>query len=385
MSNLTLTDEERAAFYQEITRNRTLDYFFVFDNAPLQFIYKDKVIPGELTDLEKRNKAITETVWLEAYHQYLVCNVGYLFLYRGPVLQMAFQVHQFGSGIFTAPAEESRQFQATAEAVQANFDAWMASEGWKMTDAMRQQPPSASWKSLLGVPDRCVRIASLMPVGNQVVLELITTWTEDGVLNETAWVVVLIYDVDGTVLQDRSYIDLANWPSARRYAQERSKAPQNPPQTTGIGVMDGFYEYQRTRQTEVAVTDLEKRNLSIIEGAWLDAQNGNSDTQVLHPERFRRQLPIQKCSYNLKVAGEVAAIIKEAAPDGEMRLGLTYAKGNQVAAEGVVAWSEGGVAKESPFISFLLLDEDGLVIRERRYLSLDNWPGAEKLKARLGF
>ena len=64
MSNLTLTDEERAAFYQEITRNRTLDYFFVFDNAPLQFIYKDKVIPGELTDLEKRNKAITETVWL---------------------------------------------------------------------------------------------------------------------------------------------------------------------------------------------------------------------------------------------------------------------------------------------------------------------------------
>ena len=108
MSKLTLTDQERAAFCQGITRNRALDYFFVFDNAPLQFIYKDKVIPGELTDLEKRNKGITETVWLEAYHQYLVCNIGYLFLYRGPVLQMVFQVHQFGSGIFAPPRSRVR-------------------------------------------------------------------------------------------------------------------------------------------------------------------------------------------------------------------------------------------------------------------------------------
>ena len=384
MVDLTLTDQERTAFYQEITRNRALDYFFVFDNVPLQFIYRDRLIPGKLTDLEKRNKAITETVWLEAYHQYLVCNVGYLFFYRGRVLQMVFQVHQFGAGTFVPPAEESRQFQATAEEVQASFDKWMANTGWKTADDMREQPPMASWKSLLGVPDRTVRIASIMPVGNQVVLELISTWTEDGVLKEAAWVAVLIYDVDGTVLQDRSYIDLANWPSARRYARERSQASQAQPQTTGAGVMDRFYEYHRSRQISAAVTDLERRNLSIIEGAWVDAQNTGLDTKVIHPERFRMQWPVQKCSCNLNIAKEVEAIVKEAAPDRKMRLGLTYAKGNQVAAEGVVSWTENGVARETPFISFLLLDQDGLIIRDRRYLTLSNCPGADKMAARLG-
>ena len=384
MVDLTLTDQERTAFYQEITRNRALDYFFVFDNVPLQFIYRDRLIPGKLTDLEKRNKAITETVWLEAYHQYLVCNVGYLFFYRGRVLQMVFQVHQFGAGTFVPPAEESRQFQATAEEVQASFDKWMANTGWKTADDMREQPPMASWKSLLGVPDRTVRIASIMPVGNQVVLELISTWTEDGVLKEAAWVAVLIYDVDGTVLQDRSYIDLANWPSARRYARERSQASQAQPQTTGAGVMDRFYEYHRSRQISAAVTDLERRNLSIIEGAWVDAQNTGLDTKVIHPERFRMQWPVQKCSCNLNIAKEVEAIVKEAAPDRKMRLGLTYAKGNQVAAEGVVSWTENGVARETPFISFLLLDQDGLIIRDRRYLTLSNWPGADQMAARLG-
>ncbi len=382
MSKLTLTDQEEAAFNPEVTRNRALDYFFAFDNVPLQFIYRDRVVPGELTDLEKRNKAITETVWLEAYHQYLVCNVGYLYLYRGPVLQMVFQAHQFGAGTFAPPAEETRQFEASAEAVQANFDAWMAEKGWKMADAQREKPPAASWKSLLGVPDRTVRIASLMPVGNQVVLELISTWTEHGVLNETGWVVVLLYDVDGTVLQDRSYIDLANWPSTRARKQQIVKAPKDRPHLTGA--MDTFYDYHRARRTDVAYSELEKRNLSIIEGAWLDTQNGDRDARVLHPERFRRQLPIQKCSYNLKTAGEVTAIIKEAAPDGKMRLALTYAKGDQVVAEGIIAWNEDGVDKESPFISFLMLDKDGLVIRDRRYLTMDNWPGATKLKALLG-
>jgi hypothetical protein len=148
--------------------------------------------------------------------------------------------------------------------------------------------------------------------------------------------------------------------------------------------MDGFYEYQRARQTGVAVNDLERRNLSIIEGAWLDEQNNGADTKVLHPERFRMQWPVQKCSCNLAVSREVDAIIKEATPDREMRLALTYAKGNQVAVEGVVSWTENGIAKEAPFISFLLLDKDGLVIRDRRYLTLDNWPGADKMVARLG-
>ena len=385
MSDLILTEQERAAFYQDITRNRALDYFFVFDNVPLHFVYKDKLIPGELTDLEKRNKAITETVWLEAYHQYLVANVSYLFLYQGQgrVLQMVFQVNQFGAGIFAPPAEENRQLQATVEEVQASFDAWMAGTGWKIVDDLRKQPPRASWQSLLGVPDRTVRITSLTPVGNQVLLELITTWTEEGILKETAWVAVLIYDVDGTVMQDRSYIDLDNWPSTRIRRQQRPRAPQNQPETLGAGVMDQFYEYHRSRQMPVELSDLEKRNLSIIEGTWLDAYNTDLNTKVLHPERFRMQLPIQKCSYNMPIAKEVEAIVKEMAPDRKMRLALTYVKGNQVVAEGIVSWTENGVAREAPFISFLLLDKDGLVIRDRRYLTLDNWPGAVETAKRL--
>lgn len=35
MSNLNLTNQERAAFYQDITRNLALDHFYVFDNVPL--------------------------------------------------------------------------------------------------------------------------------------------------------------------------------------------------------------------------------------------------------------------------------------------------------------------------------------------------------------
>lgn len=382
MSNLILTDQERAAFYQDITRGRALDYFYIFDNVPLQFIYRDRLIPGELTDLEKRNKAITETLWLDAYHQYLVCNVPFVFTYRGGVLQMPLQIHEMGAGMFSPPATEDRPFLATVEEVQARFDAWMASEGWKMVDDLRQKPPRASWQSLLGAPDRSVRIASLIAVGNQVILELISTWTEDGSLQETAWVVVLIYDVDGSVLQDRSYIDMANWPSGRRYAATRSQAPRA--QTPTAGIMDAFFEYQKTRRIEVHLNNLEKRNLSIIEGAWVDAQHDGLDPSVFHADRFRLQLPLQKCSCNLHVARDIEALVKQAAPDRTVRLGLTYAKGNQVVAEGFVCWSQNGSATETPFISFLLLDDDGFIIRERRYPTLDNWPGADRLAARLG-
>jgi hypothetical protein len=66
-----------------------------------------------------------------------------------------------------------------------------------------------------------------------------------------------------------------------------------------------------------------------------------------------------------------------------MRLGLTYAKGNQVAAEGLISWKENGLVRESPFISFLLLDKEGLIIRERRYWFLDNWPESDRVKERL--
>ena len=67
-----------------------------------------------------------------------------------------------------------------------------------------------------------------------------------------------------------------------------------------------------------------------------------------------------------------------------MALFMTYAKGNQVIAEGVLSWTEDGIERDSPFISFLLLDADGLIIRERRYHTLSNWPAAEALTRRLG-
>jgi hypothetical protein len=384
MPDLVLTDQERAAFYPEITRNRALYYFYVFDNVPLQFIYRDKLIPGKLSNLEERNKAITETLWLEAYHQYLVANISYAFLYRGPVLQMVFQVHQFGAGTFVPPTVETRMFVPTADGVQANFDVFMANRGWKMADEARKLSARGSWASLLGVPDRSVRIASLMPVGNQVLLEIITTWTEEGILKETAWAVVLIYDVDGTVLQDRSYIDLVNWPSSHRYVRQSSMASQSQPNIISIGVIDRFYDYHRSLRIDATITELEKRNLAIIEQQWVDAFNTGLDTKVFHQERFRMQLPVQKCSYNLNLSKEIERIVKEAAPDRKMRLGLTYAKGNQVATEGIITWTVNGVARESPFISFLLLDTDGKVIRDRRYITLGNWPGADTMAARLG-
>lgn len=179
MSNFTLTDQERAAFGQDITRNRALDYFYVFDNVPLQFIYRDRLIPGELTNLEVRNKAITATLWLDARH-------------------------------------------------------------------------------------------------------------------------------------------------------------------------NGF------------------------------------DTKLFHADRLRMQLPLQKCSFSLDVANDVEAIVRQAAPDRKIRLGPTYAKGNQVVVEGVVCWNSDDIPIETPFISFLLLDKDGFIIRERRYPTIDNWPGADKLLAHLG-
>jgi hypothetical protein len=178
---------------------------------------------------------------------------------------------------------------------------------------------------------------------------------------------------------DRSYIDLDNWPSARgRQASGRESQQQK------VGVTDRLYEYQKTKQVEVKHSDLEKMNLSIIENKWIETYNAGFDTSIFHPERFRMQLPPQKCSYNLDVAKEIEKIIKEEAADRKMRIAMSYAKGNQVVVESILSWTEKGVYKESPFISFLLLDKDGLIIRDRRHITLQNWPAAKKVKERLG-
>jgi len=382
MEELKLTDQEKAAFYQEITRNRALDFFFVFDNVPLHFIYHDKVILGDLSDLEKRNKVITETLWVDAYNTYIVGNAAYPFLYRGRVLQMALQTYLMGIEYFIPAIEDKNRVYATAEGVQKNFDAWMEKAGWSIFENSRNSAPRASWRSFLGNPDRTIRIGSLIPVGNQVLTELIVTWSIDGVLKETTFGVVLLYDVDGTVLMDRSYIDLDNWPSSRGRRGQGAMGTNNQSQT--MGVTDLLYDYQKTKQLELKLSDLEKKNLSIIEGEWLESYNAGFDTEPFHPKRFRMQLPPQKCSYSLTVAKEIETIIKEEAPDRKMRFAMSYAKGNQVVVEGIISWTEKGVFRETPFISFLLLDKDGLIIRDRRHITLQNYPGADMMKKRLG-
>ncbi|MHA2007987.1 MAG: hypothetical protein ACXABO_06500 [Promethearchaeota archaeon] len=377
MEKLKLTDQEKSAFYRDITRNLAVDYFYVFDNVPLHFVYRDKLVLGEMTELEKRNKIITETLWLDAYNTYIVGNAAYPFLYRGRVLQMALQTYLMGVEYFVAAEQDSNRVYTNAEGVQANFNSWMNSTGWTVMQNSRKSTPRASWRSFLGNPDRTIRIGSLIPVGNQILTEIIVNWSRDGVLRDTTFGVVLLYDVDGTVLMDRSYIDLDNWPSSRTI-------PGTGNQSQKEGVTDRLYDYQKTQQLPVRLSDLEKRNMSIIEGKWLETYNTNFDTKIFHPKRFRMQLPPQKCSYNLEIAKEIEAIVKEEAPSRKMRLAMTYAKGNQVVVEGIISWTEKGVFRESPFISFLLLDKDGLIIRDRRHITLQNWPGAEKTRERLG-
>ncbi len=382
IEKLTLTDQERDAFYQKITKNRPLDYFFVFDNVPLHFIYRDKVNPGELTELEKRNKEVTEILWRDAYNIYIVGNAAYPFLYRGAVLQMALQTYLMGIKYFVPAVEDRNRVYTTAEGVQANFDAWMERTGWKIMENSRKITPRASWRSFLGNPDRIIRIGSIIPVNNQILTEVIVTWSKDNILRETAFGVVLLYDVDGTVLMDRSYIDLDNWPSSRGRREQSTSGTGN--QSQKKGVTDQLYDYQKSQQSTLNLSDLEKRNLLIIENEWLDTYNTNLNAKIFHTKRFRMQLPTQRCSYNLGIAKKIEAIIKEKAPDRKMRLAMIYAKGNQVVVEGIISWNVKGIFKETPFISFLLLDKDGLIIRDRRYITLQNWPGADKMKEQLG-
>ena len=378
MNEIDLTDQEKDAFYQEITKNRAMDYFFVFDNVPLHFIYRDGIIPGEITELEQRNKIITETLWLEAYNTLIVGNAAYPFLYRGSVLQMALQTYLMGVKYFIPAKEDSSRVYSDAKGVIANFNKWMEKIGWEIMKKSRKSTPRASWRSFLGNPDRTVRIGSLIPVGNQILTEIIVTWSREGIIHETTFGVVLLYDVDGTVLMDRSYIDLDNWPSSR------GRALGNIPPKQEVGISDRLFDYQKSKQLDFNPNDLEKKNLSIIESEWLESCNTDLNMKIYHSDRFRMQLPPQKCSYNLKITKEIEEIIKREAPDRNMHLAMSYAKGNQVVVEAILSWTDQGTLRETPFISFLLLDKDGLIVRERRHITMQNWPAAKKIKERLG-
>jgi hypothetical protein len=382
MKERWLTDEERRAFKQEVTRGWALDYFFHFDNAPLHFVYRDGVIPGELSEVEQRNKAITESTWIDAYNYGCIATIHNAFLFRKGCLQVPFQsIRPNGEqpGPISEESSEGRKYR-TAEGLQADLDAWMADEGWQQLDDRRrhQAPARNDWSILLAAPDRTMRFGSVIYHGNQAITETIISWSEDGVIKETAMADLLYFDVDGLILNERAYIDTINWPASPGTWGDRAVRPKD-----GVGESQlkggyvNFLNRYADRDIEVAHTKMETRNLQIIEETWIDAFNSGSPGDCIHPARYRVQLPLQKISYGAAKSEEIERAIMQAVPDRQIQLVRIYAKGNQIVVECVISWTEDGVYRETPFIAFLLLDQNGLIIRDRRYLSLDHWPGAE--------
>jgi hypothetical protein len=383
-----LTDVEKQAFYQKITKEWHLGYFYAHDNVPLHFIYKDRVLQGKFTDLEKRNKKITEEIWLDAYNYFSICNIYYEFIFRPSYplqiksLQMPLQAFMYSKPRPISEEIDDKRPYFTAEQLREKLDAWMEKEGWKLLNERRQQPSVnySEWAILLGAPDRTMHLVSVIPVGNFVIMEAIVSWTDARILKETAYAGVILYDTDGTVLVDRDYMDIINWPSViGGKLEERQKKEK-----------DAFHNAQKPGELEVFLTrynnrrivekldDIEKRNKEIIERRWADAHN-NLDFSLFHPERYRVQLPLQKLSFNIEISKELESNIKKSTPDCNTRAINVYAKGNQVVAEGIMSWTEKGIYKESPFISLLLFDKDGLIIRERNYFNLAHWPGADEI------
>jgi len=383
LADTWLSNEEKQAFRQEITRGWALDYFYYFDNTPLHFVYRDGVTYGELTEIEERNKTITETTWLDAYNYGCITTIHNTYLFRKGCLQVPLQSFRRGAvqpGPTSEESSEGRVYRTAGE-VQTGLNAWMAAEGWQLMDDRRhnQEPTMNDWGILLNAPDRTMRIVSLMSCGSEVIVELVINWSEDGVLKETAFTDILHYDVDGIILNERAYLDTNNWPAAR------ARRPGTQEDRSGEGQLkggfDAYFNRYSDRKAEPKLTDLENRNRKIIGGAWVDACNNNRDSSVFHPDRYRVQLPLQKISYNAEKSAQIEEAIKQAVPDRQMRVILDYAKGNQVIAECVISWTENGVYKETPFISFLMLDDDGLIIRDRRYLVMAHWPGADQMPA----
>jgi len=386
MDNEILADKEKLAFSRDITQGWALDYFYTFDNVPLHFIYRDAVDGGSLSELEKRNKAITEGVWLDAYNLHVACNIHYIFLYRPDALMLPLQAFYRGSGQLGPISEDQstgRDYR-TAEQLKADLNAWMTKDGWSLVEKLRKEPPTIEWEILLAAPDRTMRIVSIMPFGNQVIVECIITWTEEGLIQETAFAVPLLYDNDGTVLIDRSYCDLINWPSSpgkqwRKRALDKGSHRQG--QTKGA--LDTFFNRYQSRKVDGDMTATELRNKEFIEKEWAEAYNNCTDS-VFHKERYRKQLPLQKVSYNLEVSKEIESRAREEVPDRRLRTVLIYAKGNQVIAECIISWTEDNVYKETLFISFLLFDKEGCIIRDRSYITLEHWPGAKNIAKKLG-
>jgi hypothetical protein len=386
MLHYELTEQEKRAFDQEITKSWALDYFYAFNNIPLNFLYKDHLLKRELTELEQRNKAITEEIWLESYNLDIVCNVPFKYLYRPHALQLPLQAYQRGNGQPVPISEEDSEgrIYRTIDEVKAHFNAWMSKEGADLLEKLRKEPANEEWMILLGSPDRTMRLVSVLPLGNRIIAECIITWTENGVIKETAFAVILLYDIDGTILMDRTYCDMIGWPSSpgskyRARAFKSGTAHQG--QTKGA--LDTYLNRYNGRKVERKLDSMEKRNQQFTEGPWVNAYS-TLDTRIFHPQRYRKQLPLQKISYKLNTSKQIESKIKEASPDRKIRTVNIYPAGNQVVTECIISWTESGIYKETPFISFLLFDQEGLIIRDRSYITLDHWPGSAQVAKELG-
>jgi len=383
LADAWLSNDEKQAFKQEFASEWALDYFYHFDNVPLHFVYRDGVIYGELSEIEERNKTITETTWLDAYNYGCIATIHNTYLFRKGCLQVPLQSFLRDAvppGPISEENSESRVYR-TAHEVQTGLHAWMTAEGWHLMDDRRQnqKPTMNDWGILLNAPDRTMRIVSLMSYGNEVIVELITTWSEDGILKETAFADILHYDIDGTILNERAYLDTLNWPAAR--ARQPDKQEDRSSEGQIKGGFEAYFNRYSDRKIVAKLTSLEKRNKEIVEGAWVDAYNTNLNHGIFHPDRYRIQLPLQKVSYSAEKSTQIETAIKQTVPDRRLRTMLVYAKGNQVIAECVISWTDNGIYKETPFISFLILDGDGLIIRDRRYLVMTHWPGADQMAA----
>jgi len=384
MLNYQLTAEEQKAFDQEITRSTTLPYFYTFENAPLAFIYGGGVVRAEMSDLEKRNKALTEGTYLDCYNYHCIAQIGYTFCYAGNILQLPFSEYLRG-------LEHPRPYKPinynsagfrTYDEYRKLYDAWVEKNGKEQWNKLRQEKSSSAlpeWRILIGEPDRTMQLVNVIPYGNQVITEGIVTWTENGLIKDCVFAVPLLYDDDCTVLQDRSWNDLVQWPThpGVKY-RERMFATGKPQQGQTKGQLEEYLNCNKSIMQDRKLNSLEKRNKELTEGKWVDAFN-SLKTDIFHRDRYRRQWPCQHISFKLTTAQKVDSIAKKMAPDRKMWPVHTYAYGNQVVAECIISWTEKGIYKETPFISFLLFDEDGLIIRDRSHINLDHFPGAEEI------
>ena len=387
MINNQLTADEKQAFDQEITRSRTLLYSYTFENAPLAFIYGDSVVKAEMSDLEKRNVDLTEDIYMDCYNYHCVAQLGYSFFYVNNAFQIPLSEYLRGLE-HPRPATFAEHRSAgfrTYEEYRKLYDAWVEKDGRRLMDKLRQGKPTketVEWRILMGAPDRTQQLVNIMPYGNQLIAEGIVTWSENGIIKDVAFAVALLFDDDCTVRQDRSWNDLIQWPTIGVEYRNRMFDEGRPQQGQTKGQLEAYLNRNKSIMQDRKLNSLEKRNKELTEGKWVDAFN-SLKTDIFHRDRYRRQWPCQHISFKLATAQKVDSIVKKMAPDRKMWPVHTYAYGNQVAAECIISWTEKGIYKETPFISFLLFDKDGLVIRDRSHITLDHFPGAVEIAGEL--